>query len=316
MTIHVDTFYHRKTAQFSKSNLSYRLLLIEKENKSRIRITPQRISNRYIYRDIKPGKLSFQRIFRNPWKYKNPTILLKNLAKTISNKRNLDRPLNALWCVVDRNRGRPGPEPAGWTGAVVPSPPPPAPRGRDDATRRLVPVRIACYRPTPSWRATQLLSNRVLSRPRIGGTSCCYVSNPSEMGSENATRRRISHTSTTRGKRARCRVARLRVRRTFLERKFPPFGGGRRREAWTRDPTDNWTKFRCSANIRCACVCMCVYLLERERYDLPPSSPFFNVWVPRDPVTWTWCLHRFWMEVFFSMNGIRIIGRKVYPHSG
>lgn len=39
---------------------------------------------------------------------------------------------------------------------------------------------------------------------------------------------------------------------------FPPFGGGRRREAWTRDPTDNWTKFRCSANIRCACVCVCV----------------------------------------------------------
>ena len=31
-------------------------------------------------------------------------------------------------------------------------------------------------------------------------------------------------------------------------------------EAWTRDPTDNWTKFRCSANMRA-----CVYEREKDR---------------------------------------------------
>lgn len=148
---------------------------------------------------------------------------------------------------------------------MVPSPPPPAPRGRDDATRRLVPVRIACYRPTPSWRATQLLSNRVLSRPRIGGTSCCYVSNPSEMGSENATRRRISHTSTTRGKRARCRVARLRVRRTFLERNFPHSGAdgdARRGHVIRRIIGQNFVAARIYV-VR-VCVYVCVLVRERE----------------------------------------------------
>lgn len=60
-------------------------------------------------------------------------------------------------------------------------------------------------------------------------------------------------------RKTRALSSRLSPRSPHLPRaEFPPFGGGRRREAWTRDPTDNWTKFRCSANIRCACVCVCV----------------------------------------------------------
>ena len=58
--------------------------------------------------------------------------------------------------VVDR--GRPGPEPAGWTGAVVPSPPPP-PSHPGDVTTPCVAsflfTSVACYRRTSPLRATQ-----------------------------------------------------------------------------------------------------------------------------------------------------------------
>lgn len=163
----------------------------------------------------------------------------------------------------------------------MPSPPPPAPRGRDDATRRLVPVHIG-YRVLPAIiiLASVPRNYSPTASSRVQGSARPAASNPSEMGSGEARvpspDRRIS---VQRENVYACGVARLRSSRSSSG------NFGWRREAWTRDPTDNWTKFRCSANIRCVCACVCV-LVERKRERgviCPPPFLFFSV--PRNLVT-------------------------------
>lgn len=163
----------------------------------------------------------------------------------------------------------------------MPSPPPPAPRGRDDATRRLVPVHIG-YRVLPAIiiLASVPRNYSPTASSRVQGSARPAASNPSEMGSGEArvpsSDRRIS---VQRENVYACRVilvSDLRVPRAEISG-----GDARRGHVIRRIIGQNFV----AARIYVVCVRVCV-LVERKRERgviCPPPFPFFSV--PRNLVT-------------------------------
>lgn len=165
--------YHRRVCriQFPKFS-SYRLLLIEKENQN----------EKYTHHDI---KLFVQ------------TELSGSFPSKISTRfPSPDRVLHALWWwIVDGNRGRPGPEPAGWTGAVVPSPPPPAPRGRGP---RSYPHRSRVT--GQHHHLANVLACHATHQPRIGQVSTGAAACPTRPTTRRVCLPRLDRTAPSTGK--------------------------------------------------------------------------------------------------------------------
>lgn len=187
--------------------------------------------------------------------------------------------------VVGTNRGRPGPEPAGWTGAVVPSPPPPPGDVTTPCVASFLFTSVACYRRT-SWHATQLPNHPFTSTERIGElpASISPGSSPTKPTSKQKSRgactrlkvaaadRRTLHVGLN-GHRVHrwnsclptCLILRVspRVLWVATELSGNSLGDGDERGEWHRHDARRGhvirriigQKFRFSANIRCTCAC-------------------------------------------------------------